>query len=51
MQFALMNQAAATDVVFLTRTEFRIGDSPVNCNLLFVPDANCLSTLREMLST
>jgi chemotaxis protein CheC len=51
MQFALMNQAAATDVVFLTRTEFRIEDSPVNCNLLFVPDANCLSTLREMLST
>lgn len=49
MEFALMNQAMASDVAFLTRTEFRIEDAPVHCNLLFVPDARCLSTLREML--
>jgi chemotaxis protein CheC len=49
MQFALMNQAMASDLAFLTRTEFRIEDAPVNCNLLFIPDAQCLSTLREML--
>jgi len=51
MQFALMNQAMASDLAFLTRTEFRIEDAPVNCSLLFVPDAQCLSTLREMLPT
>lgn len=49
LQFALMNQAMAADIVFLTRTEFRIEDAPVNCNLLFVPDASCLATLQEML--
>jgi chemotaxis protein CheC len=51
MQFALMNQAMASDLAFLTRTEFRIEDAPVNCNLLLVPDAKCLATLREMLPT
>lgn len=50
MEFALMNQAMASDVVFLTRTEFRIEDAPVNWNLLFVPDADCLPTLKELLS-
>jgi chemotaxis protein CheC len=49
MQFALMNQAVASDLVFLTRTEFRIADTPVNCSLLFVPDARCSSRLKEML--
>ncbi|MGQ0635667.1 MAG: chemotaxis protein CheC [Planctomycetaceae bacterium] len=49
MQFALMNQAMQSDIVFLTRTEFRIEDSPVQCKLLFVPDAACLSSLRELL--
>lgn len=51
MEFALMNQAMASDLVFLTRTEFRIENSPVNCNLLFVPDADCLLSLREFLPT
>lgn len=50
MQFALMSQAADSDFVFLTRTEFHIEDTPVNCNLLFVPDSGSLSTLQEMLS-
>jgi chemotaxis protein CheC len=51
MQFALMNQAMASDVVFLTRTEFRIEGAPVNWSLLFVPDADSLATLTEMLPT
>jgi hypothetical protein len=49
MEFALMNQAMSSDFVFLTRTEFRIEDTPVNCNLLFVPDADCLSALDSIL--
>lgn len=51
LEFALMNQAMASDLVFLTRTEFRIENSPVNCNLLFVPDAECLAALRELQPT
>ena len=49
MEFALMNQAMASDFVFLTRTEFSIEGAPVNWNLLFVPDAESLATLQEML--
>jgi chemotaxis protein CheC len=49
MQFALMNQAMASDLVFLTRTEFRIEGAPVKCKLLLVPDADCLSGLRDLL--
>ena len=49
MEFVLMNQAAESDVAFLTRTEFRIDGSPVHCRLLLVPDASCLATLRETL--
>ena len=48
MEFALMNQAMVSDLVFLTRTEFSIENSPVNCNLLLVPDARSLSMLREI---
>lgn len=50
MEFALMNQAIASEVVFLTRTEFHIEESPVDCSLLFVPDAGSLDDLRELLS-
>lgn len=49
MEFALMNQAMSSDFVFLARTEFRIEETPVNCNLLFVPDADCLSALDSIL--
>jgi chemotaxis protein CheC len=49
MEFALMNQAIDSDVVFLTRTAFHIEQTPVDCNLLFVPDAASLETLRELL--
>lgn len=50
LEFALMDQAMSSDVVFLTRTAFAIEDAPVNCNLLFVPSAACLSVLSELLS-
>jgi chemotaxis protein CheC len=50
LQFALMNQAMASDVVFLTRTEFCIEGAPVNWNLLFVPDPDSLATLRDLLT-
>jgi chemotaxis protein CheC len=49
LQFALMDQAMASDLVFLTRTEFRIMEAPVNCSLLLVPDAESLSRLRQLL--
>lgn len=50
LQFALMDQAMTSDMVFLTRTAFEIEGAPVNCNLLFVPSAECLRALRESLS-
>ena len=49
IQFALMSQAMASDVVFLTRTEFSVERAPVNWNLLFVPDSESLAILTEML--
>jgi chemotaxis protein CheC len=51
LQSALMSQAVESDSVFLTRTEFHIEETPVDCNLLFVPDSASLSALQEMLST
>ena len=51
LQSALMNQAMASDFVFLTRTEFHIADTPVDCSLLLVPDAECLLRLRAELPT
>lgn len=49
LEFILMNQAMASDQVFLTRTEFRIADQPVRWSLIFVPDADCLPALRDLL--
>ena len=49
MEFALMNQAMASDVVFLTRTAFHMEETPVDCSLLFVPDAASLERLQELL--
>lgn len=49
VEFAVMNQAAASDVVFLTRTQFSIDGSPVQWSLLFVPDAECLPALEGVL--
>jgi chemotaxis protein CheC len=50
LEFALMNQAAASDVVFLTETEFNIDGKPVNWKLLFIPDFESLSVLAEVLA-
>ena len=51
MECALMDQATVSDFAFLTRTEFHIEETPVNCNLLFVPDGPSLCALQELLST
>jgi chemotaxis protein CheC len=50
LEFALMNQAMTSDVVFLTRSEFRVEATPVHWSLLFVPDDDCVSALREWLA-
>jgi chemotaxis protein CheC len=50
LQFALMNQAATSDVVFLTETQFHIDGAPVNWNLLFIPDDHGLQALTGTLS-
>ena len=39
MEGLLIDQAALSDTVFLTRTEFAIDGAPVRCALVFVPDA------------
>jgi len=49
LQFALMDQATNSDIVLLTRTEFHIEQSPVDCSLLLVPDAHSLEALRDAL--
>ena len=50
MEFALMSQATVSDTVFLTRTEFQIAESPVDCNLLLVPDPESVLILEGMLA-
>jgi chemotaxis protein CheC len=45
MQFALMDQIITSDQVLLARTEFRIEKTPVDWTLLFVPDAESMTTL------
>lgn len=49
LQFALMDQAANSDIVLLTRTEFHIEHTPVNCSLLLAPSARSLAALRDAL--
>jgi chemotaxis protein CheC len=49
LQFALMNQASHGDLVFLTETRFQIDGSPVNWNLLLVPDTPSIERLRSWL--
>lgn len=50
LQAALMNQAIVSDHMFLTRTQFRVEDAPVDWNLLFIPDGDCVPMLQELLS-
>jgi chemotaxis protein CheC len=49
VEFALMGQAIASDHVILTRTRFEIDATSVNWTLLFVPDAQSMSRLPELL--
>jgi chemotaxis protein CheC len=50
LEFALMDQAVAADQVILARTRFEIDAVPVKWTLLFVPDAESMSRLPELLS-
>lgn len=49
LEFALMGQAVAGDWVVLAQTRFEIDGAPVNWRLLFVPDAQSMSRLLELL--
>ena len=49
MEFALMGQAISLDQVMLATTRFEIDAVPVNWTLLFVPDAESMSRLAELL--
>ncbi len=44
-----MGQAIAFDQVILAQTRFEIDGDPVNWTLLFVPDAESMSRLPELL--
>jgi chemotaxis protein CheC len=50
LQFALMGQAVAMDQVIIAKTRFEIDSVPVNWTLLFVPDADSMKRLPELLS-
>ena len=40
MESIVMTQAASSDTVFLTNSDFLIEGSPVTCSLIFVPEAD-----------
>ena len=50
LEFALMGQAMASDQVIVARTKFEVDDAPVHWTLLFVPDAESMARLPELLS-
>ena len=50
LEFALMGQAMASDQVILAQTRFEIDGTPVNWTLLFVPDAQSMASLPELIS-
>jgi chemotaxis protein CheC len=45
MQSVLMEQPVLSEIVLLARTEFRIDGTPVECGLVFLPDAASLAAL------
>jgi chemotaxis protein CheC len=51
LEFALMQQAVTSDHVIVARTKFEIDATLVQWSLLFVPDSDSLSRLRELLET
>jgi chemotaxis protein CheC len=50
LEFALMGQAIASDLVILARTRFEIDATPVHWTLLFVPDAPSMLGLPPLLA-
>ncbi len=48
LQFAVMNQAVEFDTVLIAQTRFQIDDQPVAWSLLFIPDANSLTTIMKL---
>lgn len=50
LQAVFMDQALASDVVFVSRTTFELRGQPLNWTLLFVPDSPSMQSLQEMLS-
>lgn len=51
VEFALMEQAMISNQVLLARTLFHVDNSPVDWNLLYVPDAESMQTLRSVLES
>jgi chemotaxis protein CheC len=50
MQFALMGQAVDLDYVIVAQTRFAIDGEPVSWTLLFMPDADSMLQLPELLN-
>jgi chemotaxis protein CheC len=42
----LLERAAPRDAVFVARTEFAVGGTPIRCSLVFVPDAESLHDIE-----
>ena len=49
LQAAFFDQAVASDVVFVARTLFQIGGESLDWNMLFVPDAESMTRLRDLM--
>jgi hypothetical protein len=49
MQFALLGQAAASDMVVVNRTRIEIAGDGLHCILLFIPDSTSLDRLTATL--
>jgi hypothetical protein len=45
MGAVLMEQPVLSEIVLLARTEFRIDGTPINCGLVFLPDAAGVAAL------
>lgn len=50
LQSVFLNQVMSSDTIFLAETQFHLDGTPTNWNLLFVPDADSISTLRRVLA-
>ena len=50
LQALFLDQVMSSDTIFLTETRFHLDGTPANWNLLLVPDADSIPTLRRMLT-